>query len=105
MKDEYQNIPKAIAKAYQKFPQGVYVLWYPIINHFYHEKLMKGMARIPTDKHLKIEFYHDKIQKEGMNGTGLWIINPPYTLKDEAKSACQIFKNIFNPGISSFIVE
>jgi 23S rRNA (adenine2030-N6)-methyltransferase len=105
MKDEYQKIPKTIAKAYQKFPQGVYVLWYPIINQFYHEKLIKGMARIPSDKHLKIEFYHDKIQKEGMNGTGLWIINPPYTLKEEATTACQIFKNIFNPGVSSFIVE
>lgn len=105
VKSEYTSIPKTIGKAYQKFPQGVYALWYPITSRFYHEKLLHGMRKIPTDKQLRIEFYHDKIKHEGMNGTGLWIINPPFTLKNEAQQACEIFQKLFNPEQSSFIVE
>lgn len=105
IKSEYSSIPKLIQKAYQKFPQGVYVLWYPIISRFYHEKIILGMRKVPTDKQLRIEFNHDKIQNDGMNGSGLWIINPPYTLKNEAERACQIFKTIFNPEHSSFLIE
>ena len=103
IKSEYQTIPKAIIKAYKKFPQAVYALWYPIVDQECHYQMLKQFKRLDSDKTLRIEFFIN--DERGMRGTGLWFINPPYTLKEDLKIACEYFKKIFNPIGSSYLIE
>ncbi|NDH09621.1 MAG: 23S rRNA (adenine(2030)-N(6))-methyltransferase RlmJ [Gammaproteobacteria bacterium] len=103
IKSEYQSIPRALLKAYQKFPQGVYVLWYPIVDEEYHYQMLKLFKRIDSENTLRVEFFIN--DERGMSGTGLWIINPPYTLKNDLKIACEHFKKIFNPKGSSYLIS
>lgn len=105
IKDEFKTVPQAIKSAYSRFSTGTYCLWYPIIDRRLHEQVLRGMKDINADDNLRVEFSLTSTIKEGMTGCGLWIINPPYTLADEMKEILGVLRTIFNPGISSFVIE
>lgn len=105
IKSDYKQIPSAIKAAFHRFSTGIFCLWYPIVDKRLHEQLMRGMENIAVRNSLRIEFYLTALTKPGMTGCGLWIINPPYVLADEMKIALQQLRTLFNPGVSSFIVE
>lgn len=105
VKTEYQRTVEALQKAYKRFSTGIYCLWYPILDTKWHMKLVNGLSQIESHHYLRIEFYQAIAAKEGMTGCGLWIINPPYVLAEEMKSALESLKKIFNPGYSSYILE
>ena len=105
MKDEYKNIPLAIKQAYSHFANGVYCLWYPLVNKKFTEQLHLGISDIGAKNTLKIEFYHTLAQNEGMTGCGLSIINPPFTLAEEMNTVLKTLKTYFNPDTSSYLIE
>ena len=83
VKTEYEHVAQRIMKAYQKFPTGIYCLWYPLLSPIRHEPMLKKLAQLDTEKTLQIEFKLSKPMTAGMWGCGLWIINPPYPLASE----------------------
>lgn len=105
LKTEYKQIPKAIKSAYQHFSTGIYCLWYPLVDKYLHEQLLRGLSAIESKKALRIEFHLTAASQPGLTGCGLWIINPPYVLANEMKIALKELCSLFNPGVSSFIVE
>lgn len=105
IKDEYKHIPAAIKKAFSRFSNGVFCLWYPVVNKRFTNQLIRGMKDIGAKNALRIEFNLTMAPQNGMSGCGLWIINPPFTLEDELKSVLDVLRTFFNPGISSYIIE
>lgn len=103
LKTEYRQIPKAIKLALQRFSTGVYCLWYPLVDQFYHDQLVREMAKIGAKNTLRIEFSLGNSKQIGMVGCGLWIINPPFTLAEELKSALHFLQSLF--AGSSYLVE
>jgi 23S rRNA (adenine2030-N6)-methyltransferase len=88
IKDEYKSIPNAMQKAYQRFATGVYCLWYPIVYPRLTEQLVRRVLSIGAKNTLKIE-WRLNTKDEGMNGTGLMILNAPFTLSSEMNSVLQ----------------
>ena len=96
LKEEYKSIPRAIANDFKKFPTGVYCIWYPILASQAHEILLKQLAKIETDKTLKLEFYVESTNSKGILGTGLYIINPPYILEQEAQVIFKALQKVYS---------
>lgn len=106
IKTEYKEIPKAIKAAYERFSTGVFCLWYPIIDKRLHEQLLRGLDAIKAANTLRMEFSLTLSSTQpGMTGCGLWIANAPYVLENEMKIALQELRKVFNPGVSSFIID
>jgi 23S rRNA (adenine2030-N6)-methyltransferase len=105
IKEEYRDIPAAIKQAYAHFTNGVFCLWYPLVDKKLTEKLARGMQAIGAKNTLRVEFNLTMARTEGMSGCGLWIINPPFTFKEEIKSALDVLRTYFNPGVSSYVIE
>lgn len=110
IKEEYKTIPAALNAAYNRFATGVFCLWYPIINNRPPKSLIAGMENIKATKILQVEFSLNQSKRGqetgvGMDGCGLWIINPPYPLEDELRTALDFLRTIFNPGVSSYKVK
>jgi 23S rRNA (adenine2030-N6)-methyltransferase len=103
IKTDYREIPALIKTAYSRFTTGVYCLWYPLVDKKLHEQLLRGLTDIGASNCLRAEFYMGK--GEGMVGCGLWVINPPYVFGSELKSAFNALLTLFNPGISSYLIE
>ncbi len=105
LKEEYKQIPAAIKQAYFHFTNGVFCLWYPLVNKRHTEQLLRGMEAIGAKNSLRMEFFLNCANKEGMTGCGLWIINPTFNLVEEMTSAFELLKTYFNPGLSSYIIS
>lgn len=105
IKDEYKTIPTAIKQAFTRFSTGVYCLWYPVVNRRLVDRLVRHMKEIQANTALRIEFNLTMAPMEGMSGAGLWVLNPPYTFAEEMKSALDILRTYFNPGVSSYLIE
>ncbi len=105
IKSEYRQIPLALKAAYQRFSTGVYCLWYPLVDNKLHQQLIRGLTNIGAENSLQVEFYMTGTEKPGMTGCGLWIINPPYVLPEELKLILQALRKVFNPGVSSYLME
>lgn len=105
IKSEYRDIPAKIKSAYNHFKSGTFCLWYPIVDKKLHEQLLRGMNAIGADKNLRFEFQHEPLSSFSMTGCGVWVINPPYTLRDEVSVIGKSLAKILNPGVSRFLVE
>jgi 23S rRNA (adenine2030-N6)-methyltransferase len=102
LKQEYQSIPEMINQAYKKFSTGVYCLWYPIIKDFDHKKLIRHMINIGCSDQLRIELILEKNTGMGMRGCGLWILNPPYLLKNQMQEVLSVLIKHLGPRTATY---
>lgn len=101
IKSDYRSIPTYVQNAHHRFNQGIYCIWYPILNDKRHLPMLSTLADMSL-RHLRVEFKLLAPTYPGMMGCGLWIINPPYVLAAELEQALSVLVNVFNPGVSTF---
>lgn len=91
LKDEYQTMPRFIAKVRRKWNVGVIALWYPLLESRAHEAMLDELSRDHPDA-LRHEVSFPPV-REGhrMQGSGMFIINPPWGLEEEAAAITRIF--------------
>jgi len=81
---EFDRLADGLAKAHRRFATGTYLLWYPIKKGApvaaFHQKL-KELA-IPKILCAELVVRSDR-DTDGLAGSGLVIVNPPYTLAGE----------------------
>lgn len=82
-KDEFTLISKGLAKAYAKWPQGCYVIWYPIKSMQAVRQFYQQLQALDVAQAMAIEFYVDDVSYGPLAATGLVVINPPFVLADE----------------------
>ncbi|HZG28076.1 MAG TPA: 23S rRNA (adenine(2030)-N(6))-methyltransferase RlmJ [Ensifer sp.] len=92
---EYERLVDGLVKAYRRFPGGTYCLWYPLkkgapIKDF-HEALKE--TEIPKMLCTELSVRSDR-ETTGLSGSGLIIVNPPYTLHDELKKILPVLKTL-----------
>ncbi|NQZ14537.1 MAG: 23S rRNA (adenine(2030)-N(6))-methyltransferase RlmJ [Alphaproteobacteria bacterium] len=95
IKDEYEQCAKAIIKAYKKWPQGVYMIWYPIMTQGYHSNLLEPLKALNLEAEdlLTDEWHFDGLY-HNMIGSGMAIINPPYSSEKTMKSVRKHVSNL-----------
>lgn len=81
---EYRRLADGLAKAWRKFPGGVYCLWYPLKQGAPIEAFHEALAALEVPKTLCAELsVKSERETTGLSGSGLIVVNPPYTLKGE----------------------
>tara|TARA_B100000780_G_scaffold277148_1_gene247192 strand:- start:485 stop:1366 length:882 start_codon:yes stop_codon:yes gene_type:complete len=84
IKDEYGQVASVVRGAVKKWPQGVYMIWYPILSAGRHEALCAALADIAQSA--GVDFTRDEWMFEGaergMLGSGMAIVNTPYSCAD-----------------------
>lgn len=84
LKEDYIKAVATIIKAYRKFATGTYILWYPVVTRSYIDKMQQQFEQSDVKNLLQIEFcLHADTEGYGMTGTGLFIVNPPWQLKNQ----------------------
>lgn len=105
LKTEYQDLVKGLQLAYQRFPQATYAIWYPVIERSSIEAVIDAIQNTGIRNQLRIE-YCPKADSEGfgMTGSGMLVINPPYTLAEEMKMALGEISALLADGTASWQV-
>ena len=81
--NEYERLVDGLAKAWRKFPGGIYCLWYPLKRGAPIREFHEALAALEIPKILSAEVTVKGHREEGLIGSGLIVVNPPYTLKAE----------------------
>lgn len=82
-RDDYINVIKGLKEALKRFPTGTYALWYPMLTKPESRKLPEKLKNLGAANwlHVALEVKSPAKDGFGMNGSGMFIINPPWTLE------------------------
>jgi 23S rRNA (adenine2030-N6)-methyltransferase len=82
-RDDYVNVVKGLQEALKRFATGTYAVWYPMLNKLESRKLAGRLKNLGAANWLHVTLEVSAQSKEGfgMNGSGMFIINPPWTLE------------------------
>ncbi len=82
--DEYTRLASGLFRAHKRFKTGTYALWYPIKDFAEIEVFVEQLYNTGIKKVLRIEFNtHQPTNPPSLYGTGMIVVNPPFTLEEE----------------------
>jgi len=89
LKDDYRHVLAALKEALVRFPTGVYAVWYPMVARRESDLLPGQLKRLAPGKWLHASLRVRATPRDGLglNGSGMFIVNPPWTLYDRLAEA------------------
>lgn len=81
-KQDYDHVVKCIQDSLKRFAQGTYIVWYPILQRAEPAEMIQRLKALhaPDWLHVTLSIHAPSPEGFGMHGSGLFIINPPWTL-------------------------
>ena len=92
VKTDYAEIPRQIALIARKWNVGVIALWYPILTDHRHLAMTAALVTQFPQALLSEVAFPPARPGHSMVGSGMWILNPPWGLQDEARRLEAIFR-------------
>lgn len=84
--DEFERLVGGFKEAHRRWAQGIYALWYPIKDSAPVRAFHEAMAATGAKRILVAEIMlRPVIDPTRLNGAGLLLVNPPWTLADDLK--------------------
>lgn len=85
---EYETAIATLGKLHRQFSTGTYVLWYPILDERRTASLRRHIENLPIRNvlHLALRLA-DRKSLPGMYGSGVIVVNPPWTLRGAMETA------------------
>lgn len=81
-RDDYQQVITALKDGLTRFATGTYAIWYPQLSRPEARQLPDKLKRLPVKSwlHVALTVHTPSPDGFGMHGSGMFIINPPWTL-------------------------
>jgi 23S rRNA (adenine2030-N6)-methyltransferase len=81
-RDDYSNVISALREGLTRFATGTYAVWYPQLARQEARQLPDKLKHLPIRNwlHVTLTVHTPSADGFGMHGSGMFIINPPWTL-------------------------
>ncbi|HEX7387085.1 MAG TPA: 23S rRNA (adenine(2030)-N(6))-methyltransferase RlmJ [Castellaniella sp.] len=87
-KQDYRHVLTAVREGLQRFAQGCFAIWYPQVQRVQAHEMARSLERLPVDwLHASLSVCKPSEDGLGMHGSGMFIVNPPWTLQAELEEA------------------
>jgi 23S rRNA (adenine2030-N6)-methyltransferase len=84
---EFQRLIGALTTFHERFATGILMLWYPIKDLRAVDAFRREVAQVGLPKTLRVELDFAEVRTTtALSGSGLIIVNPPFTLADEMRT-------------------
>ena len=107
-KADYPRVVEALKDSLKRFPTGIYAIWYPHLARTEARRLPERLRAIHGVAWLDASLSVRKpaTAEPGMTGSGMFIVNPPWTLAETLRECLPELKSILalDSG-SSFHIE
>lgn len=82
---DYGRVIVSLREALERFVEGVYMVWYPQVSKLEAAQLPRRLETLAPKGwlHVRLTVQQPDAQGFGLAGSGMFILNPPYTLHDE----------------------
>lgn len=112
LKSDYGRVLDMVMDSLKRFPTGTYAIWYPIIPRPEAHDLPKRLKTMATKAgkswlHATLTVKSNKTsERGGLPASGMFLINPPYNLKDQLKPAMpQLVKLLGQDSNAAYTLE
>lgn len=87
-KQDYRHVLQALREGLDRFAQGCYAIWYPQVQRTQAHDMVRALERLPVQwLNASLTVCKPAADGLGMHGSGMFIVNPPWTLQSELEAA------------------
>lgn len=107
-KQDYRRVVDALQEGLKRFSTGTYAVWYPQLQRSEAQQLAEKLKRLPAQNwlHVALSVQTPSADGFGMHGSGLFIINPPWTLHATLQEVMPVLAACLGQdGKGSFVLE
>ncbi len=81
-KKDYKRVVEACEEALRRFETGTIAIWYPLLQRPEPSQMRKALRNLPLKSWLDVTLsvHAPRPDGFGMHGSGMFVINPPWTL-------------------------
>jgi 23S rRNA (adenine2030-N6)-methyltransferase len=107
IKSDYGKVAACIQESIKRFPTGVYLIWYPVIPRTEAHDLPKRLRTLANQAqkpwlHTTLAIGQDPArgtsERQGLTASGMFVINPPHTLKATLQAALPVLLQTLGRG-------
>lgn len=100
--DEFERMTDAVTTAHRKWPGGTYALWYPLKDARAIRRMHETFAETGLRDVLTLQLTAGRSGPDTrMLGSGMTLINPPFTLADEMRLILPWLADVVHQGPGS----
>jgi 23S rRNA (adenine2030-N6)-methyltransferase len=87
-KQDYLYVVKCVEDSLSRFATGTYMIWYPLLQRPEPGEMIENLEALGVDNWLNVTLAIETPAADGygMFGSGMYIVNPPWTLPDTLKT-------------------
>ncbi|MRV71924.1 23S rRNA (adenine(2030)-N(6))-methyltransferase RlmJ [Duganella sp. FT92W] len=108
-KQDYRKVSDMLHEALKRFPGGMYAVWYPILQRIEARNFAERLKHMPGTEWLNVSLTIRTPGPDGFGGlhsSGMFIINPPYTLEATLKQVMPYLVDVLGVDAgASFVLE
>ncbi|MCB6183217.1 23S rRNA (adenine(2030)-N(6))-methyltransferase RlmJ [Leeia sp. TBRC 13508] len=107
-KQDYQTVVKAVEDGLHRFATGTFAIWYPKLQRPGWLAMVEKLKQLPCKSWLNASLEVEVPREDGfgMFGSGMFIVNPPYTLKDTLTDVLPyLAKQLGSDGPGKWVLE
>lgn len=95
IKSDYVKVANVIQDCLKRFSTGTYLVWYPIIPRPEAHELPRRLKTLSNQAgrswvHATLAIGRGKEGDTGLSASGMFIVNPPYTLAEQLRAALAV---------------
>lgn len=94
VKSDYEVLPAFLRRIHRKWPVGILVLWYPILLSGAHQAMAARLAEMLPQGFAQEVRFPPAREGHRMVGSGVFVVNPPFGLADEARRLGERFATL-----------
>lgn len=87
VKSEYDQVAEFLPKALKRWPNGCFAIWYPLLPSRRWKMMLEAIRRSGIQNMLCSELTIGAEAEQGMYGSGMLIVNPPWQLDQTLQQA------------------
>jgi len=106
-KQDYRRVVTALGEGLKRFANGVYALWYPQLQRDETRQLPGRLKLLPSKSWLHVALsVQGSATAEGMRGSGMFVINPPWWLEATLKEVMPyLVRHLGQDDQADFLLE
>ncbi len=96
-KGDYHQVLQSLQDAFKRFSTGVYVIWYPILSRLDAKDFPDRLKKLCLEHQLpwlQAELRIKEVTESGLSASGMWVINPPWQLKESLQKDLPLLQEI-----------
>lgn len=95
-RDEFARIVDGFARSHKKWATGLFALWYPLKDPREANAFIGDLKRTGIPKMLRAELLIDAPVAGKLYGSGMILVNPPFTLEAELRQILPALANVLS---------